>query len=89
MQRGNLSHDCRGVFFMFVYIVYDRRHDLFEVYLEAPHWNEEYQMWLGRDYLTTISNKELKEEHAKALRMEIKPRKFYVSLNVIFEEEEG
>lgn len=74
---------------MFVYIVYDRRHDLFEVYHEAPHWNEEYQMWLGRDYLTTISNQDLKEEHAKALRMEIKPRKFYVSLNVIFEEEEG
>lgn len=89
MQRGNLSHDCRGVFFMFVYIVYDRRHDLFEVYLEAPQWNEEYQMWLGRAYLTTISNRDLKEEHAKALRMEIKPRKFYVSLNVIFEEEEG
>lgn len=89
MQRGNLSHDCRGVFFMFVYIVYDRRHDLFEVYLEAPQWNEEYQMWLGRAYLTTISNRDLKEEHAKALRMEIKPRKFYASLNVIFEEEEG
>lgn len=74
---------------MFVYIVYDRRHDLFEVYHEAPHWNEEYQMWLGRAYLTTISNRDLKEEHAKALRMEIKPRKFYASLNVIFEEEEG
>lgn len=74
---------------MFVYIVYDRRHDLFEVYLEAPQWNEEYQMWLGRAYLTTISNRDLKEEHAKALRMEIKPRKFYASLNVIFEEEEG
>lgn len=74
---------------MYVYIVYVKRHDFFEVYREAPHWNEEFQMWMGRDYMTTISARDLKEEHARALRMDIKPRKFYVSLNVLFEEEEG
>lgn len=74
---------------MYVYIVYVKRHDFFEVYREAPHWNEEFQMWMGRDYMTTISNRDLKEEHARALRMDGKPRKFYVSLNVLFEEEEG
>lgn len=74
---------------MYVYIVYVKRHDFFEVYREAPHWNEEFQMWMGRDYMTTISNRDLKEEHARALRMDNKPRKFYVSLNVLFEEEEG
>lgn len=74
---------------MYVYIAYNKRYDFFEVYLEEPKWDEEYQVWLGRSFMTILSNKNLKEEHAKALRAADKPCKFYVSLNVLFEEEEG
>lgn len=74
---------------MYVYIVYNRRFDFYEVYREEPKWDEEYQLWLGKDFMVTLSNCHLKQEHARTLRMDGKPHKFFVSLNILFEEEEG
>lgn len=74
---------------MYVYIVYNKRHDFFEVYRGKPKWVEEYNMWLGKDFMLTLGNRDLKEEHARALRLDGKPRKFFVSINVLFEEKES
>lgn len=76
---------------MRVYVVFNPRYEWFELFQKEPVWDEDYEMWLGRDYLETIAPDELPEGVARKAKHSGKAIECHARIDVKYEypEEEG
>lgn len=73
---------------MKVYVVFNPRFEFLEVYKNEPRWDEQCEMWVGRDFLEVIEPHELPDGVARKARHSGRAIKCHAQLDIVYEVEE-